>query len=218
MGMWTDKCPNCGSEERSTIFCTCLVTSQNEPDLECQNCDGSGIHDHGTVECLDCNATWKTTKRISRLIDGEPVFYQSMILDGEPGPGTVDGDGRTVEELVAQFGISSEAARYAKDILAGKYPLRLEELRGMRIDLCNIIYANKGIFHNVSASPPPAARECSSIGDTLEQEECWNTNCGATFAPERAGQHLCPTCEEMEKDHRTRYDLIESPAIQGVPL
>lgn len=85
MSMWDDKCPKCGKENRSTIFCACLMASQNEPNQECQNCDGSGIHEHGTVECLDCGTTWRTTKKISHLVNGKPVFYQLLSDHGTGG-------------------------------------------------------------------------------------------------------------------------------------
>lgn len=87
MSMWDDRCPRCGKENRSTVFCKCLIASQDEPDFECTDCDGSGIHDHGTVECLDCGAKWKSKNRVLRLgNDGKPIFYQVL---HDPGTGGV---------------------------------------------------------------------------------------------------------------------------------
>lgn len=171
MSMWEDRCPKCGREQRSTVFCKCLIKSQSEPDFGCTDCGGSGIHDHGTVECLDCGAKWKCKRRVARLgDDGKPTFYQVL---HDPGTGGV----RRVCKSCGRFFEPVAAEWICPDCVL-------------------------------------------PIGDALEQEECWNPQCGATFTPDptREGQHLCPGCEEVDEDYYDTRNLIESPAIQGASL
>ena len=119
-----------------------------------------------------------------------------------------------IAQIMYLFNISDDEARLAIAVQDGEYPDRYKQIHDrLGISKCQmfigvIIAANRGDYADDGI---PAWN--GTIGDTIEQEECWNTNCGVTFTPDpkREGQHLCPACEEKEHDHYHRRNDAAYP-------